>query len=110
MNEVYGSCFSENPPARACVQAGLVKPEFPAEKALGRHLIFPLHASIQERCRRLGFDNVAPIIWHKIANAQYEMGAGGCFGKPYEPNGILKNDNEFIKTMADAYQARFGGS
>ena len=33
MNEVYGSYFPENPPARACVQAGLVKPEFLVEVA-----------------------------------------------------------------------------
>ena len=39
----------------------------------GRHMVVPLHASIQERCRRLGFDNLAPIIWHKIANAVYEV-------------------------------------
>ena len=67
-----------------------------SRRAFGRHLVFPLHASIQERCRRLGFDNLAPIIWHKIANAQYEMGAGGFFGKPYEPNGIVKNDVEYV--------------
>ena len=33
MNEVYGSYFPENPPARACIQAGLVKPEFLVEIA-----------------------------------------------------------------------------
>ena len=53
-----------------------------SRKAFGRHLVFPLHASIQERCRVIGFDNLAPIIWHKIANAKYEMGAGGFYGKP----------------------------
>jgi DNA modification methylase len=63
----------------------------------GRHTVVPLHASIQERCRRLGFDNLAPIIWHKIANAVYEVeGAGGFLGKPYEPNSVIKNDIEFI--------------
>ena len=58
----------------------------------------PLHASIQERCRALGFDNLAPIIWHKIANAAHEVerGAGGFLGKPYEPNAVIKNDVEFI--------------
>ena len=35
----------------------------------GRHTVVPLHASIQEHCRAIGFDNLAPIIWHKIANA-----------------------------------------
>ena len=67
-----------------------------ARKSFGRHLVFPLHASIQERCRMMGFDNLAPIIWHKIANARYEMGAGGFYGKPYEPNGVIKNDLEYI--------------
>ena len=63
----------------------------------GRHVVVPLHASIQESCRALGFDNLAPIIWHKIANANFEMGSGGGFlGKPYEPNAVIKNDIEFI--------------
>ncbi len=60
-------------------------------------MVFPLHASIQERCRRLGFDNLAPIIWHKIANAQFEVENGSSFlGKPYEPNAVVKNDIEYI--------------
>jgi len=39
----------------------------------GRHTVVPLHASIQEHCRHIGYDNFAPIIWHKIANAAYEV-------------------------------------
>ncbi len=63
----------------------------------GRHTVVPLHASIQEHCRKLGFDNLAPIIWHKIANAAYEVENGsGFLGKPYEPNSVIKNDIEFI--------------
>jgi DNA modification methylase len=64
----------------------------------GRHTVVPLHASIQEHCRRIGFDNLAPIIWHKIANAAYEVenGSAGFLGKPYEPNAVIKNDIEFI--------------
>ena len=41
----------------------------------GKHMVVPLHASIQEHCREIGFDNLAPIIWSKIANA-----AGGRAG------------------------------
>ena len=33
MNEVYATYFPKNPPARACIQAGLVKPEFLVEIA-----------------------------------------------------------------------------
>ncbi len=64
----------------------------------GRHTVVPLHASIQEHCRALGFDNLAPIIWHKIANATHEVenGSSGFLGKPYEPNSVIKNDIEFI--------------
>jgi DNA modification methylase len=64
----------------------------------GRHTVVPLHASIQEHCRQMGFDNLAPIIWHKIANATLESSGngGGFLGKPYEPNAVIKNDIEFI--------------
>lgn len=66
-------------------------------KNAGRHTVVPLHASIQEHCRRIGFDNLAPIIWHKISNAVYEVENGSSFlGKPYEPNSVIKNDIEFI--------------
>ncbi len=68
-----------------------------SRKSFGRHLVFPLHADISVICRKIGFDNLNPIIWHKIANANYEMNRGsGFLGKPYEPNAIIKNDIEFI--------------
>ena len=68
-----------------------------ARRNFGRHLVFPLHADICVICRRIGFDNLNPIIWHKIANASYEVANGSKFlGKPYEPNAIIKNDMEFI--------------
>jgi site-specific DNA-methyltransferase (adenine-specific) len=63
----------------------------------GRHLVVPLHADISVRCRRIGFDYLTPILWHKIANASYEVENGSSFlGKPYEPNAIIKNDVEYI--------------
>ncbi len=64
----------------------------------GRHVVFPLHASIQERCRKIGFDNLTPIIWYKIANAVFEAAgnSGRFLGKPYEPNAVIKNDIEYI--------------
>ena len=68
-----------------------------ARRDFGRHLVFPLHADICVICRRIGFDNLNPIVWHKIANASYEVPNGSKFlGKPYEPNAIIKNDMEFI--------------
>lgn len=68
-----------------------------SRKKFGRHLVFPLHADICVLCRKIGFDNLNPIIWHKISNASYEVSNGSRFlGKPYEPNAIIKNDIEFI--------------
>ena len=63
----------------------------------GRHMVVPLHADISVRCRRIGFDYLTPILWHKIANASYEVENGSSFlGKPFEPNAIIKNDIEYI--------------
>jgi modification methylase len=77
-----------------------------SRRAFGRHVVVPLHASIQEHCRQIGFDNLAPIIWYKIANAQFEVenGGGGFLGKPYEPNAVIKNDIEYI-----LFQRKSGG-
>jgi DNA modification methylase len=63
-----------------------------------RHQVIPLHADIQVRCRKLGFDNLAPIFWYKIANAAYEAKGnfGSFLGKPYEPNAVIKHDVEYI--------------
>ena len=63
----------------------------------GRHSVMPMHADIVVRARKMGFDNLSPIFWYKIANANYEVENGSSFlGKPYEPNAIIKNDVEFI--------------
>ncbi len=63
----------------------------------GRHMVMPMHADIVVRARKLGFDNLSPIFWYKIANASYEVENGsGFLGKPFEPNAIIKNDVEFI--------------
>jgi len=64
----------------------------------GRHLVLPLHADISVQARRIGFDYLTPILWHKIANAQFEARGNGAgfLGKPYEPNAIIKNDVEYL--------------
>ncbi|MGA2514652.1 MAG: site-specific DNA-methyltransferase [Candidatus Limnocylindrales bacterium] len=63
----------------------------------GRHQVIPLHADIAVRARRLGFDYLTPIYWHKIDNASYEVENGSSFlGKPFEPNAVIKNDTEYI--------------
>jgi DNA modification methylase len=68
-----------------------------SRKAYGEHQVIPLHASIAHRCHQLGFNNLSTIVWHKIANAAFEVDNGSSFlGKPYEPNAVIKNDVEYI--------------
>lgn len=94
LDEVWRACYQALVPGgRMVIVVGDVNR---SRREFGRHVVFPLHASIQERCRAIGFDNLAPIIWHKIANAKYESGGGGFLGKPFEPNAVVKNDIEYI--------------
>lgn len=95
LSQVWAECFRMLVPGgRLVVVVGDV---CISRKQGGRHYVMPLHASIIETCRALGFDNLSPIIWHKIANANFEINNGsGILGKPYEPNAVIKNDIEFI--------------
>jgi site-specific DNA-methyltransferase (adenine-specific) len=67
-------------------------------KASGRHFVMPLHADIQVRSRALGLDCLTPILWHKITNGATESAGNGAgfYGKPFQPNAIVKNDLEYI--------------
>jgi site-specific DNA-methyltransferase (adenine-specific) len=59
-------------------------------KNKGRHMVMPLHADIAVRTRIIGLDYLTPLLWYKVANANYEVENGSSFlGKPYEPNAII---------------------
>jgi len=61
----------------------------------GRHHVLPLSADLQVRARKLGFDNLTPIRWHKVSNITLEASRSSRFlGKPNLPNGVVKNDLE----------------
>lgn len=95
LGKVWKECF------RALVPGGrlvcVVGDVCLSRRKNGRHVVMPLHSDIAVSCRKIGFDNLNPIIWHKISNATYEINNGTKFlGKPYEPNAIIKNDIEFI--------------
>ena len=97
LDEVWRHCFRVLVPGGrlVCVVGDVC---LSRRKNGGRHTVVPLHAAIQEHCRNIGFDNLAPIIWYKIANAAFEASGngGGFLGKPYEPNAVIKNDIEFL--------------
>lgn len=97
LNKVWEGCYRVLVPGGrlVCVVGDVC---LSRRKNHGEHTVVPLHASIQEQCRKLGYSNLSPIIWHKIANAVYEANGngGGFLGKPYEPNSVIKNDIEFL--------------
>jgi modification methylase len=97
LDKVWGHCYRGLVPGGRliCVVGDVC---LSRRKNEGRHTVVPLHASIQEHCRTIGYDNLAPIIWYKIANAAFEASGNGAgfLGKPYEPNAVIKNDIEFI--------------
>jgi modification methylase len=97
IDRVWAGCFDALVPGGrlVCVVGDVC---LSRRKNHGIHTVVPLHASIQESCRKIGYTNLAPIIWNKIANAAYEASGngGGFLGKPYEPNAVIKNDLEYI--------------
>lgn len=96
LKRVWARCFEVLVPGgRMCVVVGDV---CLSRRRSGRHLVVPLHADITKQCLEIGFDYLTPILWYKIANAAMEVegNGGGFLGKPYEPNGVIKNDVEYI--------------
>ena len=95
LNKVWEHCYRVLVPGGrvVCVVGDVCL----SRRQFGRHVVMPLHSDISVACRKIGFDNLNPIIWYKISNANYEVSNGTKFlGKPYEPNAIIKSDIEFI--------------
>lgn len=95
LDRVWLECYRRLiPGGRMCVVVGDV---CVSRRQAGRHYVLPLHSDIAVRCREIGFDYLTPILWSKIANANTEVGGSNRFlGKPYEPNGVIKNDIEYV--------------
>lgn len=68
-----------------------------SRRKAGRHHMLPLSSDIIVRARKLGFDVLNPIRWHKVANIRLEASKSARYlGKPNLPNGVIKNDMETI--------------
>jgi len=83
------------PGGRLCINVGDVAL---SRRKHGRHRVIPLHADILLRAQEAGFDSLTPIFWWKRTNMKTEMTREGSYflGKPYEPNGIIKSEVEYI--------------
>lgn len=95
LDKVWKECFRVLVPGGrvACVVGDVCI----SRRRGGRHYVLPLSADIQVRARQVGFDNLTPIRWLKVANMKLEASKSGRYlGKPNLPNGIVKNDLEHI--------------
>ena len=82
------------PGGRLCINVGDVTL---SRRKHGRHRVVPLHADILVHARQSGFDVLTPIFWWKRTNMTTEVAGDTYFlGKPYEPNGIIKSEIEYI--------------
>ncbi|MGH2587932.1 MAG: DNA-methyltransferase [Dehalococcoidia bacterium] len=95
LDKVWAECYRVLVPGgRICCVVGDV---CISRRQGGRHYVMPLPADIQVHSRRIGFDNLTPIIWFKVANITLEASKSSVFlGKPNLPNGVVKNDRETI--------------
>lgn len=95
LNKVWRECYRVLTPGGrlVCVVGDVCL----SRRKNGYHIVLPLHSDIAVSCRRIGYHNLNPILWHKISNASFEANKNCSFlGKPYEPNAIIKNDVEYI--------------
>lgn len=95
LDKVWAECFRILVPGGrvACVVGDVCI----SRRTGGRHHVLPLSADLQVRARKVGFDNLTPIRWLKVANIKLEASNSARYlGKPNLPNGIVKNDLEHI--------------
>ncbi len=95
LNKVWSECLRILVPGGrvACVVGDVCI----SRRQGGRHYVLPLSANIQVQARHIGFDNLTPIRWLKVANLKLEASKSSRYlGKPNLPNGIVKNDLEHI--------------
>ena len=92
---VWDECYRVLlPGGRLCINVGDVTL---SRRKHGRHRVIPLHADILSHARQAGFDVLTPIFWWKRTNMTTEVAGPTYFlGKPYEPNGIIKSEIEYI--------------
>ena len=95
LTRAWDECFRVLVPGgRLCVNVGDVTL---SRRRHGRHRVLPLHANILIHAQECGFDALTPIFWHKRTNLTTEISGDTYFlGKPYEPNGIIKSEIEYI--------------
>ena len=50
-----------------------------SRKKFGRHVVMQLYSDIEVSCRKIGFDNLNPVLWYKISNASFEANINSSF-------------------------------
>lgn len=50
-----------------------------SRKKFGRHVVMQLYSDIEVSWRKIGFDNLNPVLWYKISNASLEANINSSF-------------------------------
>ena len=94
MTDAMRECYRVlMPGGRAAINVGDV---LRSRSKHGTHEVLPLHADMLVGCRRIGFQALTGILWHKFSNCRYEEGAGGVLGQPSMPRMVIKSESESI--------------
>ena len=94
LHEAMRECYRVlTPGGRMAVNVGDV---LRSRARFGAHEVLPLGADLLVGCRRIGFQVLTGIIWHKLQNCAYASGRGGVLGQPGMPRMIIKSETEHI--------------
>ena len=94
MTDAMRECFRVmTPGARMALNVGDV---LRSRARHGTHEVLPLSADMLVNCRRVGFQALTPIIWHKLQNGRHGSRAGAVFGQPHMPRMCIKSETEHI--------------
>ena len=50
-----------------------------SRKKFGRHVVMQLYSDIEVSWRKIGFDNLNPVLWYKISNTSLEANINSSF-------------------------------
>jgi site-specific DNA-methyltransferase (adenine-specific) len=98
LDDVWREAFRVlHPGGRVCCVVGNV---LRSAARHGRHEVLPLPHDIIARARRLGFEVMTPLQWHKVANRRGDRTGNRAFlGTPFQPNGAVSANHEYVISL-----------
>ena len=95
LDDVWREAFRIlHPGGRVCCVVGNV---LRSAARHGRHEVLPLPHDVMARARRVGFEVMTPLQWHKVANRRGDRTGNRAFlGTPFQPNSAVSANHEYV--------------